>query len=236
MALAMNNSSTTEVCHTFFGRSFSIQQDPSAPNHGLVLWDASVCFLRWVESNPKEAAALKGTRVLEVGAGTGLLGIVLAHALGCKVVMTDLPSVLPNLELNWAQNPLQPGCQGSVSVAAYDWTAPLPEGLVGAPIDYIIGTDVGYSESLNPLLLSSAAEVVRVCEERHAKCPTVIFVNELRCEIAQGVFDAEAPKHFKVQRVRDSKLHPSYQGQNMILLKLTKKKGGGVHGGEKEEE
>jgi predicted nicotinamide N-methyase len=43
--------------------------------------------------------ALKGKRVIELGAGTGVVGLA-AGALGAKVVLTDLPHLLPGLTRN----------------------------------------------------------------------------------------------------------------------------------------
>jgi hypothetical protein len=36
------------------GRAFSV--DDTSLDHGLMLWDACVAFLRWRDANPREAA------------------------------------------------------------------------------------------------------------------------------------------------------------------------------------
>lgn len=70
------------------------------------------------------ADAIKGQRVLELGAGTGVLGIT-AALLGAHVTMTDVADVLPLLRSNALENrpaALQAG--GSVTVALCDWGLP----------------------------------------------------------------------------------------------------------------
>jgi predicted nicotinamide N-methyase len=226
----MNTSATTSVRVTFLGKTLDIAQDPASHNHGLCVWDAALCYLRYLEGSPREQAALRGAAVLELGAGTGVLSLALAHALGCHVVCTDLPSVLPNLAANLAANPLPPGAPGTCTALPWEWDGRPPAAALaaspgGAGFALVVGTDVAYSEALNPTLLASAAAAARPLRGR------VVLVNELRCEVAQAVFDAVAPTLFKVQRVPTKKLPQEYQRCNFIMLNLTLKRQGGAGGG-----
>lgn len=92
---------------------------------------------------PETAEALRYTHVLELGSGTGVLGLAVA-ALGCHVLMTDVASVADEmLPLNLAHNgralaeaelaavKAWPGAYaigqrgGTASAARLDWTLPL---------------------------------------------------------------------------------------------------------------
>jgi len=65
---------------------------------------------------------LVGKTVLELGAGTGLVGIV-ASVLGSKrVVLTDLPYALTNTQANVEANRL--ALKGDVEVSSLDWCVP----------------------------------------------------------------------------------------------------------------
>lgn len=60
--------------------------------------------------------------VLELGSGTGLVGIVAAAILHCTVVLTDLPEIVDNLRLNIQKNSdliAQNG--GSATAEILDW-------------------------------------------------------------------------------------------------------------------
>lgn len=235
-AVRLNDASTTQLELRFFSAPFTVHQDPSSGDHGLCLWDASVCFLRFLEHNPKVAARLRGATVLELGAGTGLLGIVLAHCLQCRVTSTDLPAVCPNLLANLAANPLPRGAPGSFAVLPYAWSGEADAAVLASSptggFDAIVGTDVAYSEALNDVLLRSAAAFARAAPAR--RC-AVFFCNELRCAVAQAVFDASAPPLFRVKRVPTKKLHPEWREHNQLLLELTLKAGAAAAGGEEEE-
>ena len=230
--IRLNTDTTVLIPVPFMGRTLDIHQDPSSLNHGLCLWDAALCFLRYLEANPREAEALRGASVLELGAGTGVLGLALAHCLGCHVVCTDLPSVLPNLQANLAANPLPAGAAGAVLALDYAWDGSAPPHVLaasrsGAGFQHIIGTDVAYSETLNATLLATAAAFAGALPPAHGRA-VVTLVNELRCEVAQAVFDRVAPQLFKVHRVPAKRLHPDFRGSTFIMARMTLKRGGRV--------
>lgn len=205
------------ITTTAFGRAYDLRVDDTSHDHGLMLWDASLALVRWLEHSPKELAALRGARILELGAGTGLLGLALAHAAGADVTLTDLPHVCANISANVRANALPPGAPGAVRVLPYAWSGAVDAAVLGGGdgFDVILGTDVAYSETLNPVLLASAAAFAGA----RARC-AVIFANELRCAIAQGVFDAEWPRYFTAKRVAARHLHPDWRDKNMILFKM----------------
>ena len=56
------------------------------PGQQLCVWDCAVVLARYLE---KQAGSLKGKRVIELGCGVGLPGLV-AYSLGAEVVhLTD---------------------------------------------------------------------------------------------------------------------------------------------------
>lgn len=97
-------------------------------------------------------------RVLELGAGTGMVGIASAF-LGAQVTITDLPHVLPNLLFNASANEeylRATGLGGSVCVKALRWGEEKDAREVGHHnFDLILASDVVYHENLfDPLLLT----------------------------------------------------------------------------------
>lgn len=77
---------------------------------GSVLWNSNSAVLEYLHrqvfaADPSNAVTppLKGLRIVELGAGVGVLGIALAMG-GAKVVVSDISALLPLMEKNTALN------------------------------------------------------------------------------------------------------------------------------------
>ena len=67
---------------------------------GGVVWDAALVLNSFLE---KISAELKGKNILELGAGTGVSGLIAAH-FGARVSITDTEDFVPLIEKNIEQN------------------------------------------------------------------------------------------------------------------------------------
>ncbi|HEX8906706.1 MAG TPA: methyltransferase domain-containing protein [Longimicrobiaceae bacterium] len=106
--------------------------------YGVALWPSAIALAQEVAAR---ADAMRATSVLELGAGTGLPGIV-AAALGARVVQTDKEEVAMELcRRNGERNGI-----ASVDYRLVDWTAWGD----AARYDWIIGSDVLYGETVHP--------------------------------------------------------------------------------------
>lgn len=134
-------------------------EQPKVP-YGVVLWPASIALAHELASR-----SLEGKRVLELGAGTGLPGIV-AASLGAKVVSTDRQEVaLYIAKLNAERNGVAP----SIELREADWTAWRDRELY----DLIVGSDILYANSMHPHLL-------RIFETNLAPGGTVLLSDPFR--------------------------------------------------------
>jgi methyltransferase-like protein 23 len=108
------------------------------PPYGIVLWPAAIALAHDLAAR---AGALRGLRILELGAGTGLPGIV-AASFGALVVQTDVnEKALELCRLNGAANGLP-----DIEYRLADWTTWSDT----ASYDVILGADVLYAERLHP--------------------------------------------------------------------------------------
>jgi predicted nicotinamide N-methyase len=106
--------------------------------YGIVLWPAAIALAHEVARR-----AFAGKRILELGAGTGLPGIV-AASLGARVVQTDRQSlVLHVCKRNAERNGIT-----AIEHRTADWT----EWHDTDRYDVILGSDILYAEPLHPHL------------------------------------------------------------------------------------
>ena len=91
-----------------------VSNTPAVQTSGT-LWDGAVRLMQFVayhssttttmKPRPNPWYSVRHKTILEVGAGTGLVGLAAGHALHAhRVVVTDVPLAMPNLRHNLAQN------------------------------------------------------------------------------------------------------------------------------------
>jgi predicted nicotinamide N-methyase len=111
--------------------------------YGLLLWASAIALAERLAEEPRLVA---GKRVLELGAGVGLPGLV-AQSLGGRVTQTDYQNdALTLARVNARQN----GVDGVRYVLA-DWRD-FNTGATPGPFDVILGSDVLYERGLHGAL------------------------------------------------------------------------------------
>ncbi len=108
--------------------------------YGVALWPAAIALAHDIASR---AQAFRGKRVLELGAGTGLPGIV-AASLGARVIQTDRHDLALSLcERNGQRNGVK-----TIEYRLADWT----NWNDSTRYDWILGSDILYGETQHPHL------------------------------------------------------------------------------------
>jgi predicted nicotinamide N-methyase len=122
-------------------KTFLRDQGTTKRPYGVALWPAALAL-----AHDLAARDLAGKRVLELGAGTGLPGIVAASR-GARVVQTDKQKLALHVcEKNAARN--LSGTAHAIEHRLADWTMWTDEDRY----DVIVGSDILYTEFLHPFL------------------------------------------------------------------------------------
>ena len=76
-----------------------VEQDQSLHDScGGIVWESAFCLAQLLQRDAR--ARVRGKRVVELGAGAGLLGMSAAKAAPKRVLLTDHPDAMPLLRLN----------------------------------------------------------------------------------------------------------------------------------------
>ncbi|RUS18275.1 hypothetical protein BC937DRAFT_88965 [Endogone sp. FLAS-F59071] len=144
-------------------------------NTGNVVWDGAYIMSRYIASHL--SPFLPGTRCIELGSGSGLVGIA-AWLAGAKVVVTELPGKqLEHLKMNVERNlarilkPFADGegnsdsepassvpnalTQENITIYPLDWNDPptVLQRLVSPPYDLVLGSEILYLPQLHKNLV-----------------------------------------------------------------------------------
>lgn len=98
----------------------------TADNLGFKTWASSFLLAQRLTNLQSTLPELsEEDAVLELGAGTGLVGMAAAVVFRKHVILTDLPDIVPNLERNVRANAAHITASGGVmSTAVLDWSTP----------------------------------------------------------------------------------------------------------------
>ncbi|XP_030012928.1 protein N-lysine methyltransferase METTL21A [Sphaeramia orbicularis] len=180
----------------FANHELRLAQDWKKLGVAAVVWDAAVVMCMYLELGQVE---LKGKVAIELGAGTGLVGIV-AALLGAKVTITDREPALNFLSANVKAN-LPPDSQGSAVVSELTWG----EGLERYPpggFDVVLGADIVYLEdTFVPLLrtmehlCSDRTMMLLACKIRYERDTTFLDMLKQKFRVEEVYYEKQRDIH-----------------------------------------
>ncbi|XP_048394126.1 EEF1A lysine methyltransferase 3-like isoform X2 [Stegostoma tigrinum] len=130
-----------------------------------------------------------GKKVLELGSGTGIVGI-LAALLGGQVTITDVPDALKQIQYNVDAN-IPDAYKHRSKVRALHWGT--DQDNFPSDYDFILGSDIVYSPSLFPGLIET---LVHCCNENttiylSTNMPARMGTESFHKELITRQFDSE---------------------------------------------
>ncbi|XP_028991675.1 protein N-lysine methyltransferase METTL21A [Betta splendens] len=192
----------------FANRDLHLAQDWKKLGVAAVVWDAAVVMCMYLEMGQVD---LKGKVAIELGAGTGLVGIV-AALLGSTVTITDREPALDLLSANVRTN-LPPELHESVAVSELTWGENLQRYPAGG-FDLVLGADIVYLEdTFVPLLqtlehvCSDLSVVLLACKIRYERDTNFLAMLSQRFRTEEVYYEKQRDIHifkaWKLPPVRD---------------------------------
>ncbi|KAI4899085.1 hypothetical protein NFI96_022009 [Prochilodus magdalenae] len=181
-----------ETSYSLCGQECRITQAFSASlGVAASVWEAAIHLCRFFEQTCLD---LRGKRVIELGAGTGIVSI-LAARLGARVTVTDLPLAIPQALRNIEANTPPTGWPSGAPIAV-----PLSWGQdqenFPSDWDMVLGTDIIYMPETFPLLLDTLAHLCR------GGAVAYLSSKMRREHRTQDFYDDWLPRRFQVEVVQ----------------------------------
>ncbi|KAK3286535.1 hypothetical protein CYMTET_5913 [Cymbomonas tetramitiformis] len=171
---------------------------------GATVWDCALVLAHYLEVlSPQH---LRGKRTIELGSGTGLVGLV-AAAMGAKVLLTDLPKLVPGLRRNVEANDLT----HCTRVQALPWGESCEE--QEPRFDLVLLADCLYDSSTTDKLVETLLSLTHPQTE-------VLLAHELRDTSAE-CFDKLRGKGICWKEIPHEQLHPEWICDEIKIFKLT---------------
>jgi predicted nicotinamide N-methyase len=138
---------------TRLGKRLRIQEDPEGGVGGS-LWEAARALASLVENHGEK---LKSKRAVDLGSGTGLIGLVMASYGALSVHLTDRAEVLPLLRHNVARNGFADNDDDEcrVECVELEWGCGDEVERVGAPVDFVVASECIYNMKYAPMLFGT---------------------------------------------------------------------------------
>ncbi|KAM5287761.1 protein-lysine methyltransferase METTL21C [Ctenodactylus gundi] len=195
-------ASYTQEHYRFAGKNIVIQE--SIESFGAVVWPGATALCQYLEEHTKELN-LQDAKILEIGAGPGLVSIV-ASILGAQVTATDLPDVVGNLQYNLLRNTLR--CSPHLpEVKELVWGQDLEQHFPKSAFhyDYVLASDVVYHHYFLDKLLTTMVYLSQ-------PGTVVIWANKFRFSTDYEFLD-------KFKQVFDTTLLAEYPESSVKLFK-----------------
>jgi hypothetical protein len=207
------------------GDVLTFYQTRSCASLGGWVYDAAVCLAKYLESehfnqhfgksNPQNA--LLGRRVVELGAGTGIVGIMAAYY-GASVVTTDLDPLIPLIDYNIKKN--NSVLKGDVKAKTHCWGCKPDDDLIEP--DFLIFANCVYYENSLEMLLDTILSITSQC---HASTVILACYEERTKEIRALVtrWHVMLLPYFEISDVPWTILDPNYTKDYVRVVTMSKR-------------
>ncbi|XP_034433282.1 protein-lysine methyltransferase METTL21D [Hippoglossus hippoglossus] len=188
---------------------------------GCVVWDAAIVLAKYLETkqfhDPSRGVNVwAGRRLLELGAGTGVVGLM-AATLGAQVTVTDLEDLQTLLRVNIQENQAHIS-SGSITAKVLKWGEDVSD-FLPSPHYVLMADCIYYEQSIVPLvetlkLLSGPDTCIICCYEQRTE-----GVNP---QVERQFFEL-LEQHFRFEEIPSDKQDPEFSSPDIHILHIRKK-------------
>ncbi len=183
--------------------SITIHESVDPAHTGTKIWDSGIVLSNYLQSNLSSLMFKRPRRIIELGSGTGIVGLTLASVLDMdihKITLTDVERMVPVLQSNARANDLF----SKVTIKPLDWNHSDVIDDVSDVYDFIIAADVVYAYEACLPLANTISKLVKVATLSDLVTKVSIMIaHEDRDPLVKLHFiDLMKERGFKCKRVR----------------------------------
>ncbi|XP_042884059.1 protein-lysine methyltransferase METTL21D-like [Penaeus japonicus] len=190
---------------------------------GCVVWDAAIVLTKFLEVNSLKFSTdagkslINGRTVLELGSGTGCVGLAAAIMGASKVTITDLPEFLSLMEKNITENGERLGCP--VEARELSWGNEEQIRGFHEPDVVLVADCIYYEQSLEPLV----STLHKLC----GPDTTVLLSYEERTTgnkpQLQRKFFEMMDEHFRSEKIALEEQHELFRCEDIHIYKFSRR-------------
>lgn len=193
-----------------------VTEDGGAAGCGGKLWPAGELLSRYmIRTNDQYNG--KFTNILELGSGTGLVGLAIAslrrEQKDLKVWVTDQENMISLMNQNIALNDLE----DTVKAEVLNWGDELPAYATENKIDVVLAADCVYLEAAFPLLEKTLLDLTAV------ENPPLVLMSYKKRRKADARFFKHMKKFFVFEEIKDHMDYDKFIKDSVFLYKIKRK-------------
>jgi SAM-dependent methyltransferase len=195
---------------------------------GTRVWECDIVLAKYFIKQYLADSKFTKKNVLELGAGTGLLSVILA-SLGNNVYATDIPELVALMNTNAKENIKTYENKGAVSVFALDWNyerEKIKEILLNKGIkqlDYVVAADVIFNSGQLDTFTKCLKNLYITLQEINpeGKLPLAYLCHKARTdEIDDKIPETLEKLGFWGDQIKDSEMDDQYKSKRIDIFSL----------------
>eukprot|EP01121_Diplochlamys_sp_Union-15-3_P013583 TRINITY_DN4240_c0_g1_i1.p1 TRINITY_DN4240_c0_g1~~TRINITY_DN4240_c0_g1_i1.p1 ORF type:complete len:207 (-),score=30.59 TRINITY_DN4240_c0_g1_i1:4-624(-) len=177
---------------------------------GSTVWDCALVLLKYLENKDDfPTDFFKGKRVIELGAGTGVIGIALAF-MGAEVILTDRKPLLELMNKNIEENCVTKSCKA----IEYNWGDNCSS--LSPPFDVLIASDIVASA-----YKADFSNLIKSLDQLTNQDTLILLAYEKRSPSDLDFFKM-LETNYQLTQVTKDKLDPIYSSLDIEIYRIKK--------------
>ena len=182
------------------------------------IWDAALVLTYFfINKKSEKIINIKNKIIIELGAGTGINGLILGALGAKKIILTDKGDCLDLLKENYENNKMKFDTNLICDIKELDWTKEDDRKKINDKIDYIIASDIIW----NPKLRIPLFETINYLFENNENIEA-IFSCQIRDNEIKDFLNLFNKNKYIIEKLPDNLYDDEYKADDIIIIKIRK--------------